>query len=56
LAEYQPGMLFDPKEALPLFEWACYYNTEWYTLFGEKDLTDNYTKTWVGLLNSPVIR
>ncbi len=56
LAEYQPGKLFDPKEAIPTFEWACYYNPDWYTLFGPGTTKDNYTATWIGLLNSPLVR
>lgn len=56
LAEYQPGMLFDPKDALPMFEWASYYNPAWYTLLGQGTAEQNYTSKWVGLLNSPLIR
>lgn len=29
LAKYQPGMLFNPENAIPLFEWAGYYQPEW---------------------------
>lgn len=53
LAEYQPGMLFDPEKAKPLFEWAGYYNSEWYSLLSAEH---HYTSTWIGLLNSPMIR
>jgi len=56
LAEYQPGKLFDPKEAIPTFEWACYYNPDWYTLFGPGTAKGNYTASWIGLLNSPLVR
>lgn len=56
LAEYQPGMLFDPQKAIPMFEWACYYNPEWYSLLGERSAESNYASTWIGLLNSPLIR
>jgi hypothetical protein len=54
LTQYQPGMLFDPVKAKPMFEWACFYNTEWYKFLG-KDVQD-YTSTWIGILNSPLIR
>lgn len=56
LAEYQPGMLFDPKDAIPMFEWASFYNPAWYTLLGQGTAESNYASTWVGLLNSPKIR
>ncbi len=56
LAEYQPGMLFDPKDAIPMFAWACYYNPGWYTLLGPGTAESNYTATWIGLLNSPLVR
>lgn len=56
LAEYQPGMLFDPKKAIPMFEWACYYNPEWYALLGQGPAEKNYTSTWIGLMNSPLVR
>ncbi len=56
LAEYQPGMLFDPKKAIPLFEWAAYYQPEWFALLGKGTAEDNYTATWLGLLNSPLVR
>lgn len=52
LAEYQPGKLFDPKEAVPLFEWASYYQPAWYDIIGAQ----RFTATWVGLLNSPLVR
>ncbi|TNF46102.1 MAG: hypothetical protein EP310_00745, partial [Bacteroidetes bacterium] len=53
--EYQPGKLFEPKKAYPLFEWACYYNAGWYSIF-EKSKTEKYMATWIGLLNSPLVR
>ena len=52
LAEYQPGKLFDPKEAVPLFEWAGYYQPDWYDIVGDR----GFTSGWVGLLNSPMVR
>lgn len=52
LAEYQPGKLFDPAEAVPVFEWACYYQPAWYDVVGSQ----GFTSTWVGLLNSPLVR
>ncbi len=52
LAEYQPGSLFDPQEAVPLFEWAVYCQPAWYDIVGEQ----GFTSTWVGLLNSPLVR
>jgi hypothetical protein len=53
LAKYQPGMLYDPRKALPTLEWACFFHPEWYTLIDKRGV---YTSTWVGLLNSPAIR
>ncbi|CAN0514224.1 unnamed protein product, partial [Scytosiphon promiscuus] len=35
LPEYQPGDLFDPKDAIPTFQWACYYNADWYEVLGK---------------------
>lgn len=55
LAEYQPGKLFDPAKALPLFKWASYYRPEWYSIVSESS-ENSYTATWVGLLNSPLVR
>ena len=52
LAEYQPGKLFDAEEAIPLFEWASYFNADWYDIIGP----GGFTATWVGLLNSPLVR
>lgn len=56
IAKYQPGTLFKPKDAMPLFEWAAYYNPKWYSLFGSDDVESNYLATWTGMLNSPLIR
>jgi hypothetical protein len=53
--EYQPGKLFEPQKAFPMFEWACYYNPEWYSIF-EKSKVKMYADTWIGLLNSPLVR
>lgn len=55
LAEYQPGILFDPKEAFSMFEWACYYNRDWFGIFQHKN-ENAFTSSWIGLLNSPLIR
>lgn len=55
IEKYQPGKLFDPKQAWELFEWACYYNTDWFSVF-ENPTLSKYTSTWIGLLNSPLIR
>lgn len=56
LAEYQPGMLFDPRKAFALFEWAVYYNRDYYNLWNEADPTGSYTYSWIALLNSPLVR
>jgi len=56
IAKYQPGTLFNPKDAVPLFEWAGFYNPEWYSLFGHCIMENNYLASWIGLLNSPLIR
>ena len=52
LVEYQPGILFDPEKAVSLFEWASYYNPDWYDIIGPR----GFTASWVGLLNSPLVR
>ncbi|MGB3850760.1 MAG: alginate lyase family protein [Tunicatimonas sp.] len=52
LAEYQPGILFDPEEAVPLFEWAVYYQPAWFDIVGDQ----GFVSTWVSLLNSPLVR
>jgi hypothetical protein len=55
IEKYQPGKLFDPKQAWEMFEWACYYNTDWFSVF-EISTQPKYTFTWIGFLNSPLIR
>jgi hypothetical protein len=52
---YQPGKLFDPQKAHELFEWACYYNPEWFAVF-EKAGSNPYSSSWIGMLNSPAVR
>ena len=52
LAQYQPGTLFEPKKAVRLFEWASYYHPAWYEIMGRY----GFTSTWIGLLNSPLVR
>lgn len=54
LAEYQPGIIFDKREAIPLFEYACFFDTKYYRVLSDKPL--DYTATWIGFLNSPLIR
>ena len=56
LPEYQPGMRFDPKDALPAFAWASFYNPDWYALLGKETSRQNQAAKWVGLLNSQVVR
>ncbi|MFY0654515.1 MAG: alginate lyase family protein [Cyclobacteriaceae bacterium] len=53
LTKYQPGKLFNPSKALPTFEWAVYYNEDWFSILGDKK---DYATSWVGLLNSPIVR
>jgi hypothetical protein len=55
LENYQPGSLFDPEDARELFEWACYFNREWYNVF-EDPTKSKYTSAWIGFLNSPLVR
>jgi hypothetical protein len=55
IEKYQPGKLFDPKQAWEMFEWACYYNADWFSIF-ENSEKPKYTSTWIGLLNSPLVR
>jgi len=55
IAEYQPGIIFDKQAADPLFEFAVYYNPDWYKVLDEK-MEAPYTATWIGLLNSPWVR
>ena len=52
LDKYQPGTLFNPKKAITTFEWASYYQPAWYEIVGNH----GFTSTWVGLLNSPLVR
>jgi hypothetical protein len=54
LAEYQPGKLYDPSQAIPLLEWVGFFRKDVYALFGGQ--SPSYTASWVGLLNSPLIR
>lgn len=52
LEEYQPGILFNPEDAYLMFEWACYFNPDWSSIFeNEEEFT-----SWIGLLNSRLIR
>lgn len=55
IEKYQPGKLFDPKQAWEMFQWACYYNADWYSIFEEKNAPE-YTSSWIGFLNSTLIR
>lgn len=55
IEKYQPGKLFDPKQAWEMFQWACYFNPDWYSIF-ENNETEKYTSSWVGFLNSPLVR
>jgi len=55
IEEYQPGKLFNKNEAIPLFEFACYYNPDWYIVLDDQPPV-SYTTTWIGLLNSPLVR
>ena len=52
LAEYQPGVLFDPEKAMEMFEWAVYFHPDWYDIVGRRGVT----ASWVGLLNSPLVK
>jgi hypothetical protein len=54
LPEYQPGILFDKNEAISMFEYACYFDPKYYVVLST--LPNNYTATWLGLLNSPLVR
>ena len=57
ITEYQPGLLFDPAKAIPMLEWACYFDAGWCELLSSKSKAGSgYTATWVGMLNSPLIR
>lgn len=55
IEKYRPGKLFDPRNAWEMFQWASYYNQDWYQVFEQPD-KERYTSSWIGLLNSPVIR
>lgn len=55
IEKYQPGKLFNPKDARELFEWASYYNSDWDAIF-ENPSKSKYASSWIGLLNSPLIR
>lgn len=56
LKKYQPGTLFEPKKALPMFEWAAFYNRDWYSSVLKETKDNLYVSSWVGLLNSPAVR
>lgn len=56
LEEYKPGKLYNPAEAVPLFEWASFFNPEWFSIVGKGKDGGRFTATWTGFLNSPVIR
>jgi hypothetical protein len=56
LAEYQPGMLFDPRKAYALFEWAVYYNADYFDLWNNSDPNGKYIYSWIAFLNSPLVR
>ena len=53
LAKYQPGILFNPKKSLSMFEWALYYDP---TLLDVIALLQEGGVSWVSMLNSPLIR
>jgi len=52
LEKYQPGKLFVPEKAYELFEWACYYQPEWKSIFEKNE----QISSWVGCLNSSIVR
>ncbi|MEQ9289862.1 MAG: alginate lyase family protein [Cyclobacteriaceae bacterium] len=56
LKKYQPGTLFESKKALPMFEWAAFYNRDWYSSVLKETKDNLYVSSWVGLLNSPAVR
>lgn len=58
IAKYQSGVLFDPKDAISLFELACYYDRELYQVIAHLLNTQqtHYAMTWESMLNSPMIR
>jgi hypothetical protein len=53
IAKYQRGILFNPKKAISLLEWAAYFNPKYYDII---DQGGKYTATWIGLLNCPLVR
>jgi len=54
IEKYKPGILFDPIKAIPMLNWAVYYNAD---LFGYIcGCIDCYTCNIEALLNSPLIR
>ena len=54
LAEYQPGKLFDPEDAIPMLNCAVYYNPDWFELIcGCKK---HFKCNFEALLNSPLLR
>lgn len=55
VAEYQPGKLFEPQEAYSMLQWAVYFNPDWFPIF-EKEDKPQYRSTWIGFLNSPLVR
>lgn len=55
IAEYQPGLMFDPAKAVPMLEWACYFDARWCEVISSSH-KGKYRATWVGMLNSPLIR
>ncbi len=58
IAKYQPGILYDPKHALPMFELACYFNEAYFEIIAQlMDYEEPaYTLTWDSMLNSPLVR
>lgn len=54
IPEYQPGILFNRAKAIPMLEWACFFDADWCRLIPSNRNTPK--TTWVGLLNSPLIR
>lgn len=56
LPEYQPGIIYDKNDADPMFEFAVYFNPDWFVVLDDSDTSPAYTSSWIGLLNSPLIR
>lgn len=44
------------RHAIRLFEWAAYYENEWFSFLSQGSDKDPFFATWVGLLNSPIVR